>query len=319
LLNKNETPPSVGKIIRGRLEDAFDVNYNVSEINISSVDAFRKMLLQPYEDGQKVYYRGERTASDERRLVPALLREGGGFFSSGADAVTEINSRRLFDFYCSRNRFISVYKTLYGDPDPDNMYIMTAFAQHYLDISPFIDFTKCPYVALSFALKGRKKADDDIVIYTALDIGDDDTTSSIEEVNEWLSNYDVKLINTSSSDELLRYFAEKGRDIKIKPSFSLRDELRQLETVFGSVFPTAKLIDIPTNDLMKYQQGVFLLLNGFNIVDSNYLTKSVRQSFVINKYIISSGLCGELDEILTNQAPQYRYEFLMDIAKAVRE
>ena len=41
--------------------------------------------------------------------------------------------------------------------------------------------------------------------------------------------------------------------------------------------------DIPTNDLMKYQQGVFLLLNNFSLVDSMYLTKSVRRGFVITQ------------------------------------
>ena len=67
-------------------------------------------------------------------------------------------------------------------PSKDSMYYMTAFAQHYLDISPFVDFTKCIYVALSFAIKGRETADSDIVIYTAEDIGDDDTSSDMNEV-----------------------------------------------------------------------------------------------------------------------------------------
>ena len=82
--------------------------------------------------------------------------------------------------------------------------------------------------------------------------------------------------------------------------------------------PVAKLIDIPTNDLMKYQQGVFLLLNNFSLVDSMYLTKSVRRGFVIKKYIINGALCGELKSYLAANAPQYRYKCLMNIAEAVK-
>ena len=86
---------------------------------------------------------------------------------------------------------------------------MTAFAQHYLDISPFVDFTKCIYVALSFAIKGRETADSDIVIYTAEDIGDDDTSSDMNEVNEWLGNYNVNIVNTDFREETIFYGKEE--------------------------------------------------------------------------------------------------------------
>ena len=71
------------------------------------------------------------------------------------------------------------------------------------------------------------------------------------------------------------------------PKLSLREDFKKLEELCNSMSPVAKLIDIPTNDLMKYQQGVFLLLNNFSLVDSMYLTKSVRRGFVIKKYVIN--------------------------------
>ena len=152
------------------------------------------------------------------------------------------------------------------------MYYMTAFAQHYLDISPFVDFTKCIYVALSFAIKGRETADSDIVIYTAEDIGDDDTSSDMNEVNEWLGNYNVNIVNTDFREETIKYFTEKRKNRGLMPKLSLREDFKKLEEICSSMSPVAKLIDIPTNDLMKYQQGVFLLLNNFSLVDSMYLT-----------------------------------------------
>lgn len=78
---------------------------------------------------------------------------------------------------------------------------MLAFAQHYLDVSPFIDFSASLYVALSFAMKGRTEFSDDIVIYTAFDIGDDDTTTDENEVNEWLAGYNVGIVRAESKEE----------------------------------------------------------------------------------------------------------------------
>ena len=56
----------------------------------------------------------------------------------------------------------------------------------------------------------------------------------------------------------------------------------------------------------------------FSLVDSMYLTKSVRRGFVIKKYIINGALCGELKRYLAANAPQYRYKCLMNIAEAVK-
>ena len=176
----------MGTRIKDRLEDAFDVNFDVSEIKIDTFDDFGRVLLEPYNSGEKLYYRGERIKSRTRRLIPTLLRNEDVIAEMNGGSIFNIDSKKLFDFYCSREQIISVYKTLYGEPSENSMYYMTAFAQHYLDISPFVDFTKCIYVALSFAIKGRETADSDIVIYTAEDIGDDDTWSDMNEVNEWL-------------------------------------------------------------------------------------------------------------------------------------
>lgn len=308
----------MGTRIKDRLEDAFDVNFDVSEIKIDTFDDFGRVLLEPYNGGEKLYYRGERIKSRTRRLIPTLLRNEDVIEEMNGGSIFNIDSKKLFDFYCSRKHFISVYKTLYGEPSKDSMYYMTAFAQHYLDISPFVDFTKCIYVALSFAIKGRETADSDIVIYTAEDIGDDDTSSDMNEVNTWLGNYNVNIVNTDFREETIKYFTEKRKNRGFMPKLSLREEFKKLEELCSSMSPVAKLIDIPTNDLMKYQQGVFLLLNNFSLVDSMYLTKSVRRGFVIKKYIINGALCGELKRYLAANAPQYRYKCLMNIAEAVK-
>ena len=304
--------------IREKLLDAFDVNYAVSEIRIETTEDFEKALYMPFAKGEKIYYRGERISTPTRRLVPTLLRESELFAPKDTRPIFEINCQSLLDFYCSKPAFQAVYETLYGKAQKENLYPMLAFAQHYLDLSPFIDFTKSLFVALSFAMKGRESFEDDIVVYTAFDIGDDDTTESTDEVNRWLENYSVQVVRVDVENEL-RKRKEAFKNGEIPRPEAVRQDLKALEEIAERMTPEAKLIDIPTNDLMKYQQGVFLLLNHFSLVDSKYLTKSVRQSFVINKYVLSRDICPQLQKFISEKAPQYRYECLLDIARAVRD
>lgn len=321
MLKKGEIP-SAAEGIRKRLQqrflDVFDVNYAVSEIRINSMEAFEKQLYLPFAQKEKIYYRGERVSDPSRRLIPTLLR-GSDMLSSNADKpVFQINCQSMLDFYCAKPSFKTVYETLYGKADTKNMYSMLAFAQHYLDLSPFIDFSKSLYVALSFAMKGRTSFDDDIVLYTAFDIGDDDTTESVDEVNHWLETYSVNIVKIDVAKEL-RERGEAYRKEGLPHPEKIYRDLKAFQELVEQMTPTAKLIDIPTNDLMKYQQGVFLLLNNFSLIDSKYLTKSVRQSFVINKYVLSKEVCPQLQAFVSQKAPQYRYDCLLDISRAVRE
>ncbi len=300
--------------LRTKLQDAFDVSYDVTQIRIDSFDDFEKELLTPFLRSSGVFYRGERICSPSRRLLPTFLRQEA---LSSDELYTHIDAKALFDFYTGKKAFTDVYTTLYGAPDPENQYKMLAFAQHYLDVSPFIDFSASLYVAMSFAMKGRTEFADDIVIYTAFDIGDDDTTTDENEVNEWLSRYNVGIVRAESKEEFLKLLASrrKSSDEIGNPLLSAQ---KTLESLLNGVSPTAKLVNIPTNDLMKYQQGVFLLLNDFCLMDTAYFTKAVRQSFVIKKYVIDKAVCPKLQKLLQDKAPQYRYQCLLDISEAVK-
>lgn len=303
--------------LKKKLEDALDVNYTVSEIKINTMEEFDEALYSPFLKGSNTFYRGERCCSAKRRLLPTYLRNKESMAFTENKIFSEITSQTLFDFYTGKKTFLSVYETLYGKADINNMYPMLAFAQHYLDISPFIDFTASLYVAMSFALKGRDSFPDDIVIYTAFDIGDDDTTDDINEVNRWLYDYSVGILRIKD----LRDIEILARENKLFAGLSPEDVMKnpkKLGLLFEGVLPKAKLIDIPTNDLMKYQQGVFLLLNNFGMMDSAYFTKSVRHSFVIKKFIINKDICPALRTLLREKAPQYKYKCLLDIKEAVK-
>ena len=317
LENLKKPDGTVSGRLRRRLEDALDVSFAVSQIQITTMEEFEAELFVPFEAGNPIFYRGERICSAKRRLVPTYLR-APELFNPQGDIFQYITGQTLFDFYTAKQSFCAVYETLYGKPDIDRMYPMLAFAQHYLDISPFIDFSASLYVALSFALKGRQAFSDDIVIYTAFDIGDDDTTCDEEQVNRWLSDYSVGIVHAETAEEVRALLSEYQKQTGTSPAALLRNP-KEMELLFASVSPTAKLINIPTNDLMKYQQGVFLLLNNFCLMDTAYFTKTVRQSFVIKKFVIRKEICPQLLKLLEDKAPQYRYRCLLDIAEAVKE
>ena len=317
-LERKERHTPVGEKIRTtiqtRLQDMLDVSFAVSTVNVDSMEEFYASIYEPFQKmTAPIYYRGERKNAPDRRLIPTILRNVDDFRETMMDAICTIDSKKLYGYYEKDSVFMSVFEALYGKPSYENMYAMLAFAQHYLDMSPFIDFSKNLFVALSFALKGRSNFPDDIVLYTAIDIGDDDSTEDVEEVNEWLCNYKVHLFQKDLAMATSRRYNETP-----PPADVFRKDLKRFQEVLNTMSPTAKLINIPTNDLMRYQQGVFLLLNNFSLIDSNYLTKAVRQSFVINKYVISKKLCPQLLKWIQEMAPQFQYPYLLDIKAALR-
>lgn len=56
-----------------------------------------------------------------------------------------------------------------------------------------------------------------------------------------------------------------------------------------------------------------MLLTDFNLVNRLYLTKNVRSSFKITKYILSKDICAELVRMIAAEAPWYRFSRLLEI------
>ena len=107
----------------------------------------------------------------------------------------------------------------------------------------------------------------------------------------------------------------------LEDNFDKNDTSPEVQTLKKNVkrtSPTGKLIDIATNDLMKFQQGVFLLLSDFNLVNRLYLTKNVRNSFKITKYIFSKGICADLVRMIAAETPWYRFSQLLEIKNGIQ-
>ena len=228
--------------------------------------------------------------------------------------IKHINSQFLFDYYESLGDFVYVFNHTMGNASPNHLYEICSFAQHYYHLSPLIDFTKSLYPSLSFALKDRKTFNDDIVLYVLKLRDMEDYTQDIKVADEWLKdlNVYVSFFDENSVRKSVRELIE-NKKVSIPTDFK-----KHLDTISSNPVAKAKLIDVPTNTRMKFQQGVFMLLTDFQLYNDTYLTKDIRNSFEIKKYIISKSLCPALVDMIKNDAPWYTFNNLMDIESAFK-
>lgn len=280
------------------IEDSLDFDYSVGEIYIDSMETFQKELMNPFKDPTRhIYYRGERVSQLNRPLLPTMYRDKGTLLK-GNNYHVEVDSDYLLDYYRSYGGYVDLYNATFGNAGKYRLYDLCAFSQHYLNNSPLIDFTKSLYVALSFGLKEKTAFEDDGVIY-AVEIEDLNNNYTTDKVVAecWLNDYHVSVYDFSRSED--------------------SPEMRAAKAQAQRTSPTAKLIDIATNDLMKFQQGVFLLLSDFSLVNRLYLTKNVRDSVNIKKYILSKDICADLVAMVANDTPWYRFSQLLEIKDGI--
>lgn len=292
-----------------KISCTFDYDFSIVSQRIDDIEQFEEKIKKPYESGKQMFYRGERTASNERGLLPTMLRNPDWFLESSDSGIVHIDAKTIFDIFDAQGNFVNLFRQTMGEVSPDKLYELCAFAQHYFNFSPLIDFTKSLYAALSFAVKDRVTYDDDIVLYEII-LNDEkkDYTTDVETANKWLSELDIFI--SSVDREIKKVLADK------KPSknlFKVREDIiNDVEKIINQYTPDAKIIDVPINTRMKFQQGVFLLLTDFHLHGVNYLTSDLRDDFSITKYIISKDICPEIREIIHKEAPWYCYKYIMD-------
>lgn len=293
-----------------KIESELDFDFRADMVKIETIDDFDSLLLKPYQDGKQIFYRGERKNSLSRPLLPTLYRNRELLFDN-SKKVSLVNAQTLYSVYNKSTDYFKLYEKIIGKIDIDEMYSFLAFSQHYFGLSPLIDFTKSIYVALSFALKDRQSYDDNILIYTLELNSQNDYTNSIAVANEWINDYSVLLFRDIDKS-ILNNHLENPLDVisdykKIADSFKGHN-LLELNA------PTAKLIDVPNNDLIKFQQGVFLLLDDFSLLGKNYLTKNIRDEFSLKKWIINKEICPELLDMIISREPYYQYKYITNLS-----
>lgn len=298
-----------------KISDNLDLNFSVVSEHIRSMDEFNERIMDDFKRNKQLFYRGERLNDPHRQLLPTMLRNTNEKLFGSDMGIIHIDAPFLLDYYVSMGDFVNVFQNTMGIVDKNHLYEISAFAQHYCDFSPLIDFTKSIYPALSFAIKDRDNVEDDIVLYV-LELKDSgDYTDDINVANQWLKDLSVYTYNIN----------EKSVKVAVKdmiganPLTAASDELRaHLERITSMPSPKAKLIDVPVNTRMKFQQGVFLLLTDFQFFKNTYFTKNIREQFLITKYIIDKDICAELKNMVLTDTPWYAYKYLTDVESAFK-
>lgn len=256
--------------LNNKISERLDFDFSAVSRNIDTIDDFNREIFSNFEAGGRIFYRGERINSRERNLLPTLLRNQDNLFGENDLGIAHIDADYIFNYYGSMGDFVRVFNNTMGRADSAHLYEICAFAQHYFRVSPLIDFSKSLYSALSFALKGREVFASDIVLYTVELKDGEDYTNNIAVADRWLSDIDICVSRFEEADV-------KGavREIIGNKGVNMTDEFkRHLEHINTSPVPKAKLIDVPTNTRMKFQQGVFLMLTDFQLFNIKYFTKN---------------------------------------------
>lgn len=293
-----------------KIENELDFDFRADMVKIETLEEFDNLLLKPYQNGKKIYYRGERRNSLSRPLLSTLYRNREILFDD-AKKVHLVNVDALYSAYKNSTDFFELYERIIGKVKTDEMYSFLAFSQHYFGISPMIDFTKSIYVALSFALKDREYYKENILLYTLELKSQNDYTNSIDVANEWINDYSVLLFRDIDKS-ILNNHLENPLDV-IGDYKTIAEKFKG-HSLLELNAPTAKLIDVPTNDLIKFQQGVFLLLDDFSLLGKSYLTKKIRDEFYLKKWIINRNICPQLLDMIISNEPYYQYKYITNLS-----
>ena len=112
--------PKINKFskIAEKIEYELDFDYNTSVNHIETVEDFIEHIINPFENGERIYYRGEKLNTYDRTLIPTIYRHRDYLFDRG-ELVKVLNADGLIDMYQKMPEYFDVYKKIIGDVSTD--------------------------------------------------------------------------------------------------------------------------------------------------------------------------------------------------------
>lgn len=241
-------------------------------------------------NGANICFRGQE--NKEWGLVPSAFRDNND--------TDIIDSQSLMDLYGKSGQSES-YKKARQANDVHFNYDFLSWMQHSICFSPLIDFTYSPLVAATFAIRRDKPyhfCHWDSAILTIKGIDDNALLKALPPINGKIENMEVRCFKDKIVP--LRCSGQSG-------NFTCYD----FDWILNNLRPEIYLFDLPTNDRMKKQQGLFLFFRRCSIVNGNVFGLS-KSGLLIKKYVVKPVIKSNIVQAMRKNYPDLAYNYLMN-------
>lgn len=291
-------------------------------IGLSEREHFKDTIIDKYESEFAIYdnkeesgkwYRGQTDYSWE--LLPSFYRE----VSTSRGQVKKITLQFLFDEYKELDILRKMNKILKPEVNhsDDLNYEKLSYLQHAISYTPLLDFTEDKKVSLAFALSN---------IHNAYEYNNKD--SAIFEIED--NNYQKNTLNTINEiDDFLKneFYILIAKDYFIGSPVDEK-KISYIDDLIEVLVPKYKLINIQTNDRMRYQKGKFIIFYGCLMLGKNIFV-GLNQDLSIVKYKIKimdkkrvdkfGNYKNNFKDLLHHSNPEYDIDNLMQPYKYLNE
>ena len=252
----------------------------IYSIDVSNIEGLIKFIER--HKTLNIFYRGQSIFKWD--LVPSLVRN-----LLTKNCLIDLN--KIFDIYNEKALFTSLIDT-YNFNFPYNKiqksddinYEFLSWMQHAASLSPFIKYKKEFLFASSFALESQN----------SFEFNNEDSAIFLLECHNSLQN-NLTYINDKIKQIKIITLSQKivpGTRLKIKKLKKPLD-FTNLKSIKEALSLKYEVIDLPTNDRMKRQRGLFLFIykcvfiNGqlFTYVNSDTFICKVKINFEGKRFL----------------------------------
>lgn len=281
-----------------------------------AVGVFREIeydKFKPEELDSEGYYAYRGQSNAEWRISPSMLR------GLNKDIAVDDN----YYFYLLKedekeeryNDLIKHRGTL------DNKYYKYAFMQHAASFSPLIDLTGEFLIATSFALSNVSNANEfrehnSVVFQINIPNSSKTIIKNPREARNFLKNeFEMKVISSSHFKLGKEYMLIKKVDVGDSKVTIKYDSIIDF---INALIPKYKVINIKTNDRMKYQDGSFICFYGCLCLKT-YICYELCEGLKITKIIIPKNKKRKILNDIYKNHREFDLEHLMDPYKYFNE
>lgn len=280
-----------------------------------NADTIKYFLNDNPQDGDYVnyYYRGQ--TNYEWELIPSLFRNYN--FRNG-DQGDYIDSNMILNIYDNEELVDKYDKTIGTSSRGGKVSLKTtgitynflSYMQHSVSFSPMIDFTDKKEIASTFALGNKTDFNsflkyDSAIFKLGITKEKENELENEKDINNFFQKeYNIKVLNGK--------LKLGTRMMVAKNDYSTVEiDCTSIKCIIKELKPEYKVINLATNDRMKYQHGKFLVFYNCIIVNGRIFF-NLNRDISIEKIKISKKTKKRFYNYLVKEYDYYNMEYLMN-------